>query len=192
MPAEINGPYRLGESTVSTQNRGNAWPESEGLQYYYDLISWLTKKGAPIDYIGFQNHAGIGAPGPEAVLKSLDQFAAFGKPLEVTEFEVTLQNGNDPEQRQFQADYVRDYFTAVFSHPSVHMIMLQDFWQPAAWQYEAASAFFNKDWSINPHGKAYEDLVLNKWWTRAVRQDKRQRRVLATRLQRRPRDQRHS
>jgi hypothetical protein len=27
---------------------------------------------------------------------------------------------------------------------------------------------FNKDWSINPHGKAYEDLVLNKWWTRAT------------------------
>jgi hypothetical protein len=46
------------------------------------------------------------------------------------------------------------------------MIMLQDFWQPAAWQYEGASGMFNKDWSINPHGKAYEDLVLNKWWTR--------------------------
>jgi hypothetical protein len=126
------------------------------------------KKGAPIDYIGFQNHAGIGAPGPEAVLKSLDQFAKFGKPLEVTEFEVTLQNGNDEEQRKFQADYVRDYFTAVFSHPQTHMIMLQDFWQPAAWQFEAASAFYNKDWSLNPHGQAYMDLVLNQWWTRAA------------------------
>jgi hypothetical protein len=26
---------------------------------------------------------------------------------------------------------------------------------------------FNKDWSINPHGKAYEDLVLNQWMTKA-------------------------
>jgi endo-1,4-beta-xylanase len=170
MKTEINGAYRLGEGDVSTQNRGAAWPgkDTEGLQYYFDLVSWLIKQGAPIDYIGIQNHAGIGAAGPEAVLKTLDQFATFGKPLEITEFEVTLQNGNDPKQRQYQADYTRDFFIAVFSHPQTHMIMLQDFWQPAAWQYEAASAFFNKDWSMNPHGKMYEDLVLNKWWTRAT------------------------
>lgn len=166
MGAEINGPYRLGESTVNSQHRGGAWPQSEGLQYYYDLISWLTKQGAPIDYIGFQNHSGIGAPGPEAVLKTLDQFSAFGKPLEVTEFEVTIQNGNDAEQRQYQADYVRDFFTAVFSHPQTHMIILQDFWQPAAWQYEGASAFWNKDWSLNPHGQQFINLVHNQWWTR--------------------------
>ena len=43
---------------------------------------------------------------------------------------------------------------------------MQDFWQPAAWQEKAASAFFNEDWSLNPHGKAYEDLVLRDWWTR--------------------------
>ena len=106
-------------------------------------------------------------PGPEAVLKSLDQFATFGLPLEVTEFEVTLQDGKDPAQRQYQADYVRDYLTAVFSHPSVRAIILQDFWQPGAWQYEGASAFFNADWSANPHEKVYEDLVLHQWWTRA-------------------------
>ncbi len=44
---------------------------------------------------------------------------------------------------------------------------LQDFWQEGAWQGESASAFFNKDWSLNPHGKEYERLVLNEWWTRA-------------------------
>lgn len=169
MATEINGPYSLDGRPLQTQNRGAEWPgkDTEGLQYYYDLISWLLKQGAPIDHIGFQNHSGIGAAGPEAVLKSLNDFSSFGKPLEVTEFEVTIQNPNDAEQRQYQADYLRDYFTAVFSHPQVHMIMLQDFWQPAAWQYEGASGMFNKDWSINPHGKAYEELVLNQWWTRA-------------------------
>jgi GH35 family endo-1,4-beta-xylanase len=169
MATEINGPYSLDGRPLQTQNRSVQWPgkDTEGLQYYYDLISWLLKQGAPIDYIGFQNHSGIGAAGPEAVLKSLNDFSSFGKPLEITEFEVTIQNPNDAEQRQYQADYLRDYFTVVFSHPQVHMIMLQDFWQPAAWQYEAASAMFNKDWSINPHSKAYEDLVLNQWWTRA-------------------------
>jgi GH35 family endo-1,4-beta-xylanase len=44
-------------------------------------------------------------------LKSLNDFSSFGKPLEITEFEVTIQNPNDVEQRQYQADYLRDYFT---------------------------------------------------------------------------------
>lgn len=171
---EINGPYSLGQSLVQTRNRGAVWPTSEGLQYYLDLIAYLRRHGAPIQYIGFQNHGVLGMPGPERVLKSLDQFAAFALPLEVTEFEVTLQNGKDPAQRRYQADYVRDYLTAVFSHPSVRAIILQDFWQPGAWQYEGASAFFNADWSENPHGKAYEDLVLRQWWTRTSGKTTRQ------------------
>ena len=166
LAAQINGPYRLGEMQIKTANRGQAWPESDGLQYYYDLISWLTKQGAPIDWIGFQNHAGVGAAGPEAMLATLDAFAAFGKELQITEYEMGVQDGNDPAQRQYQADYTRDFFIAVFSHPSTTRIMLQDFWQPAAWQFEAASCFFNKDWSMNLHGKAYEELVLKQWWTR--------------------------
>ena len=164
---EINGPYSLGQQSVQTEGRGAAWPTTDGLQYYYDLIAYLCRQGAPIQYVGFQNHTGLGAPGPEAVLRSLDQFATLGLPLEVTEFEVTLQDGKDPAQRQYQADYVRDYLTAVFSHPSVRAVILQDFWQPGAWQYEGASAFFNADWSANPHEKVYEDLVRHQWWTRA-------------------------
>ena len=164
---EINGPYSLGQQSVTTQGRGAAWPTTDGLQYYFDLISYLKRQGAPIQYVGFQNHGGLGMPGPEAVLKSLDQFTTLDLPLEVTEFEVTLQDGADPAQRRYQADYVRDYLTAVFSHPSVRAVLLQDFWQPGAWQYEGASAFFNADWSANPHEKAYEDLVLHQWWTNA-------------------------
>lgn len=163
---EINGPYSLGQSSVQTHNRGAAWPTGEGLQYYYDLIAYLRRRNAPVQYVGFQNHGGLGMPGPNAVLKSLDQFGALGLPLEVTEFEIALQNGSDPAQRRYQADYVRDYLTAVFSHPSVRALILQDFWQPGAWQAGGASAFFNADWSANPHEKVYEDLVLGKWWTR--------------------------
>jgi hypothetical protein len=165
----INGGYSLGSGpALETQNRGSVFPATDGLQYYFDLISWLTAKGAPIDYIGFQNHTGLAAPGPEAVLKTMTTFAtAFKKPLEVTEFEITLQNGQDAAQRKYQADYFRDFMTAVFSHPSARGIILQDFYQPAAWQFEGASAFFNKDWSMNPHGREYERLVLNEWWTRA-------------------------
>jgi hypothetical protein len=167
-PVMVNGPYGLGGGVVSMQGRGAAYPRSsEGLQFYYDLIAWLEKRGAPIDYVGFQNHAGIGAPAPADVLKTLDQFATLGRPIRVTEFEVTLQDGSDPKQRAYQADYVRDFLIAVYSHPAVEGVMLQDFWQPGAWQYEGASCFFNADWSLNPHGKEYERLVLHDWRTQA-------------------------
>ena len=102
------------------------------------------------------------------MLKTLDQFSKFGLPLEVTEFEITLQNGKDPAQRRYQADYTRDYLTAVFSYPSIRAILFQDFWQPGAWQYEGASCFFNEDWSENPYGKVYEDLVLHQWRTQTA------------------------
>ncbi len=42
--------------------------------------------------------------------------------------------------------------------------MLQDFWQPAAWQYQAASAFLDQELHLHPHRKVYDDLVLNQWW----------------------------
>jgi hypothetical protein len=166
----INGGYSLGSGpAIETQDRGDAFPTTDGLQYYFDLISWLLKKGAPLDYIGFQNHTGLGAPGPEVVLKTMTTFAqAFDRPIEVTEFEITLQDGKDAGQRRYQADYFRDFLTAVFSHPAARGVILQDFWQPGAWQYEGASCFFNKDWSMNPHGKEYERLVLGEWWTRAA------------------------
>ncbi|MBV9850427.1 MAG: hypothetical protein JO250_12195 [Armatimonadetes bacterium] len=46
-------------------------------------------------------------------------------------------------------------------------IILQDFWQPGAWQPDGASCFFNADWSENANGKTYEELVLHRWWTDA-------------------------
>ncbi len=156
----------LGDSPdvrVSEETRQRVVSAAREMNYRPHLAAFLKRQGAPIQYVGFQNHGGLEMPDPEAVLRSLDQFATLGLPLEVTEFEVTLQNGQDPAQCRYQADYVRDYLTAVFSHPSVRAVLLQDFWQPGAWQYEGASAFFSADWSANPHGKVYEDLVLHQW-----------------------------
>ena len=64
--------------------------------------------------------------------------------------------------------WIAPVLIATFSHPSVRGVILRDFWQPGAWQYGGNSAFLNADWSVNPHGQAYMDLVLNKWWTRTA------------------------
>lgn len=167
MEVMVNGAYQLGATPVRVPAPADRWPEADGLQWYAQFIAWLKFHKAPLDTIGFQHHGGIGSPGPAEVLKSLDAFSAFKIPIEITEFEITLQNGSDPKQRAYQADMTRDFFIACYSHPSVSGIILQDFWQPGAWQSEGASAFFNEDWSMNPHGKAYEELVLRQWRTNA-------------------------
>lgn len=167
MEVMVNGAYQLGGTPVRVPAPADRWPTSDGLQWYAEFIAWLNHHRAPLDTIGFQHHSGIGAPSPIDVLRSLDAFAKFGIPIEITEFEITLQNGADARQRAYQADATRDFLIACYSHPAVSGILLQDFWQPGAWQAEGASAFFNADWSLNPHGKAYEDLVLGQWRTRA-------------------------
>jgi hypothetical protein len=134
---------------------------------YHAIIRGLIQRKAPLQGIGFQMHSGIGSESPLERYRLIDRYhREFGLPIEVTEYEMTLQNGNDLRQREYQADYTRDMLIAAFSHPAVSSFTLQDFWQPACWQYEGASAFWNADWSLNPHGHQFIDLVHGKWWTR--------------------------
>ena len=42
--------------------------------------------------------------------------------------------------------------------------MMWGFWEGANWIPQ--SSLYKRDWTPLPAAKAYEDLVLNKWWTR--------------------------
>ena len=126
---------------------------------YLDQIQRLLDAGAPLDGIGMQGHFSAQLSGPDELLAVLDRFGAFGLPIKVTEFDV---NFNDP---QLQADYLRDFYTALFSHPAVDGIVMWGFWERAHWRPDAA--LFNDDFSPRPHGEAYERLVRGDWWTAA-------------------------
>jgi endo-1,4-beta-xylanase len=62
-----------------------------------------------------------------------------------------------------QADYMRDFLIAAFSHPSVVGVVMWGFWEGRDWYPDAA--LYRKDWSIKPNGRVWEDLVLKQWWT---------------------------
>lgn len=64
---------------------------------------------------------------------------------------------------QLQADYTRDFMTAMFSHPAVEGIIMWGFWEGRHWFPSAA--LYRMDWSIKPNGQIWEDLVFKKWWT---------------------------
>jgi endo-1,4-beta-xylanase len=124
---------------------------------YAGIIRNMLAGGAPIDGIGLQSHFDSNLTPPSRVLELIDQFAAFGKDLQVTEFDVSI--GDD----QVQADYTRDFLTVCFSHPAMKGFMIWGFWEGAHW--EPSAAMIRRDWSTKPNYDAWNDLIYRQWWT---------------------------
>jgi hypothetical protein len=64
-----------------------------------------------------------------------------------------------------QADYTRDFLTAMFAHESVSGVLTWGFWEKRHWIPNAA--FYRADWSPRPAAQVWQDLVRKKWWTSA-------------------------
>ncbi|MCA9261016.1 MAG: endo-1,4-beta-xylanase, partial [Planctomycetales bacterium] len=121
-------------------------------------LQYLEQNGAPIDGVGLQSHFTTSSlTGPEQLWEVLDRFAELGLNIQVTEFDF----GVDDEQ--LQAQYTRDFYTAVFAHEGVSDLLTWGFWEGAHWRPNAA--MFRTDWSIKPNGEAFLDLVFGEWWT---------------------------
>lgn len=131
---------------------------SDRIDSLEDTTRALIAAGAPLDGIGVQCHYGDIGTSPEQIIKSLDRLAALGKKIQITELDI---NASD---ETYQADYLRDFYTAVFSHPAVDKIQMWGFWAGRHWMPRAA--LYRRDWSEKPAGKAYRELVWNTWWTK--------------------------
>jgi GH35 family endo-1,4-beta-xylanase len=124
-------------------------------------IEYLVDQDAPFDALGIQGHMGLPLTPLHTVLEILDEWAAFGKDLEITEFDLGCAND------EVHAQYVRDFMTAVFSHPKVTAFIMWGFWEGSHWRAKDGGTMFRRDWSARPAQEAWEDLVLNQWWTKA-------------------------
>ncbi|MCX6632524.1 MAG: endo-1,4-beta-xylanase [Candidatus Solibacter sp.] len=124
---------------------------------YARIIQDMLAAGAPIDGIGLQSHFDSNLTPPSRVFELLNRFAAFGKDLQVTEFDISLAD------EQVQADYTRDFLTVCFSHPAIKGFMIWGFWEGAHWKPSAA--MIRRDWSTKPNYDAWIDLIYRQWWT---------------------------
>lgn len=129
------------------------------LNHFFETIQYLKEKGAPIEGIGFQGHFGGSVIPPERLLSGLDRFAKFGLPIAITEFDI------DTADETLQADYTRDFTTALFSHPAVDSIVMWGFWEGRHWR--PAASMFRNNWSLKLNGHVWQDLVFKTWWTNA-------------------------
>ncbi|MFK7922946.1 MAG: endo-1,4-beta-xylanase [Bacteroidia bacterium] len=120
----------------------------------------IVNSGAPIDGIGFQGHIGGFPNGIPSVLATYDDFYnAYGLKAKVTEFDLPpIVN------EELGADYLRDFMTATFSHPSMNGFLFWNFWDGSTWQNPGAN-LFRQDWSLSEPGQAFIDVVFDEWWT---------------------------
>ena len=122
-------------------------------------VQFLLGHGAPVGGLGLQSHIGEQPNAPVEVLKVLDRYGRFGLPIRVTEFDIRTKD------EQLEADYTRDFFILMFSHPAVIGVQVWGFWEKAHWRPEGA--MYRADWSEKPNGAVYRALVLDQWRTRA-------------------------
>jgi len=100
-----------------------AGPDGAHSRHFYDTIKFLLDSGAPIHGIGIQSHLAAALPSPRQLQRTLDKFSEFELPIELTELSL---NSDD---RELQADYMRDFLITAFAHPNVHGVMLWGFWK---------------------------------------------------------------
>lgn len=121
------------------------------------IITYLQAEGAPLDGIGMQCHFDENLPGISRVIEILDEYEVFGLPIQITEFDVAIRD------EQVQADYLRDFYTAVFSHPATEKIVMWGFYEKVMWK--PLGALVRSDWSYKPNYDVYMDLLYHQWWT---------------------------
>lgn len=125
-------------------------------------VKVIVDAGAPLDIIGDQAHMAPPLQPIPKFLSDLDEVAATGKAIEITEFDLSVKDD------KIHGDYVRDILIAAFSHPKVAGFTQWGMWEGDHWLAEKGGAMFRTDWSKRPAQIAYEDLVLRQWWTHAA------------------------
>jgi GH35 family endo-1,4-beta-xylanase len=141
---------------------------------YVKHIQRLLDADVPISGIGVRGHLHGDSFDAAALQNALDTLAQFKMPIRITEFNFPGQRSKyytgdrraqmPPEEEQAKAEALKQYYRICFAHPSVTGIMMWGFWEGANWIPQ--SSLYKRDWTPLPAAKAYEDLVLNQWWTR--------------------------
>ena len=135
---------------------GKSDSQVDGILHYL-----IDEQHAPVSVLGIQSHMGGGNPLVPAsiLLHNLDHWATYKLPIEITEYDASVQD--DAAHGQYQDEFM----TAVFSHPQVTSFVQWGFWSGAHWLAKQGGAMYRLDWTPRPAALAYERLVFHDWWT---------------------------
>ncbi|WP_198144101.1 endo-1,4-beta-xylanase [Gilvimarinus agarilyticus] len=144
----------INENSILTDGGDNQFQQD----HYYQTIKTLRALGAPIHGIGLQGHFSSLVTPPDKLWPILDRFAEFGLPLRITEYDLSTRD------QAGQAQYDRDFYTAVFAHPATVGITRWGFYEPTMWQ--PLGALMGADGHAKPNALAQQKLVKSRWHTR--------------------------
>ncbi|HEY0948758.1 endo-1,4-beta-xylanase [Nocardioides sp.] len=147
---------------------------------YECLIEGVLEAGIQVDAIGLQSHMHQGYWGEERTLATLERFARYGLPLQMTE--TTLLSGdlmppeiedlNDfqpptwpstPEGEERQADEVVRHYRTLLSHPAVEAVNYWGITDRGAW-LGAPAGLVRADGTPKPAYDALRRLIKQEWW----------------------------
>ncbi len=143
-------------------------------QVYIDKVinELVDEKGkAMYDVIGIQSHQHGGYWGAKKTWEVCERYVKFDVPLHFTETTFVsgpkTKNGwkTTPEGEITQCRDAVEFYTILFSHPSVEAITWWDFTDQGAWQ-GAPAGFVRDDMTPKPMYHALKKLIKGKWWTK--------------------------
>ncbi len=145
-------------------------------QAYLDFLRDLREQDVGIDLIGIQSHMHRDLWTGEETLRVMDEAAKFRWPIHFPEVslcsgrpvgQMTYQRGHKntfaetPEDAAWQADFARDFYTLVFSHPATEAISWFDF-TDHRW-LGAPAGIVDDDLNPKPVYHALMDLLHREW-----------------------------
>lgn len=150
------------------------------VEAYYDHLKALRDNDVDIDILGMQSHMHRDLWTQEETLRVMDRAAEFGWPIHFPECSVCsgtpigeMQYGagainqfNETEEDlYFQADFTKDFYTLVFSHPAVEALSWFDF-TDHRW-LNAPAGVVTDDLAPKPVYHTLYDLIHKQWHTDA-------------------------
>jgi endo-1,4-beta-xylanase len=147
---------------------------------YERLIEEVLDAGIRLDAIGLQTHMHQGYWGEEAMLATVDRFARFGLPLQLTEStllsgelmppEIVDLNDYQPDRwpstadgEQRQAEEIVRHYRSLVGHPAVSSITYWGITDRGAW-LGAPSGLLRADGTRKPAYLALQELIRGEWW----------------------------
>ena len=145
---------------------------SNGFPTFLKLLQEAKASGVPFDGIGIQAHEPRTMRFPlQNVVTVLDQYAALGKGLHITEFTprssgdpITGSHLTGPWDEKAQAEYAEKFYRVCFAHPAVVAITWWDLCDQGSWL--TGGGMLRKDLSPKPVYTALHKLIHQEWTTR--------------------------
>ena len=177
--AVVRGQRSRGER--SPFGLGPHLPEMDDRRAYNEVFTYLKDHGVEIQAFGVQSHLHSTRWTFDQAWSVCEDFSRYGWPLHFTELSVLSGKPAreidwfDSSKNQWistdddateQANYVRDFYTLLFSHPAVEAI---SWWDMADGQWlNAPSGLVYEDLSPKPAFDTLTELVKKDWWTDAT------------------------